>query len=147
MMLGTLCLFIGTINAVYVPKFQYMQILDKSEAEYYCLPEDNDMINNNKEELKKGCQKNPQIYGGKEMCDAVVDSYLENICFYPEDGGTIDSFLKQINEKTELLIIENSYTQPDQTIDFNNLEKKISVIYYQHDIKDGTNNILTSMVK
>lgn len=124
--------FIQVINSVQVPKFQYIKILNKGQ-EKYCDESSNDDILNGKDSLKLECAHNPNILGGQEMCDAVVDSYMINRCFYPEDGATFDTILSDIDNEVELLIIENYYVKSEQTIDFNQLKNKIDVIYIQHE--------------
>ena len=121
-------LLIFLTSSIEVPKYQYIDILNQGDQCYN--EEDNELIEN-KPEFRKLCSTNPPIYGGQEMCNAVADAKLINKCYYVSEEETIDTILAKIDPSVEILIIENKAVTAEQTINFNNLPKKMHIIYNQ----------------
>ena len=121
-------LLIFLTSSIEVPKYQYIDILNQGDQCYN--EEDNELIEN-KPEFRKLCSTNPPIYGGQEMCNAVADAKLINKCYYVSEEETIDTILAKIDPSVEILIIENQAVTAEQTINFNNLPKKMHIIYNQ----------------
>ncbi|KAK8892886.1 hypothetical protein M9Y10_030137 [Tritrichomonas musculus] len=119
-----LCFFIllllgSSADEIKVPKFAYVAIVPKEEAEF-CEDVGWDEIINY-------CDSNPEEEGGPEHCKAVMNAYKGYKCIASDETDTISTTLSQIDKSVEFLFLTNGISQ-NTKIDFSYLPSKMIVM-------------------